>query len=509
MNSLAGPRLAVLALAAMAAVVFGIDPGLAVHDHSTHYHLSTHAHAPMPYRFTIQEAKSDPTGQTDSGGTAVTHRAGGIEITSGAAVKKAPDARVYRTGHGAWEPTMGITKKGNVFINADGPSIIGSTNEGASWKTVFDGHFTTADPYMYVDPATSRIFANDLVPPCHLVSFSDDEGKTWTTAPPAGCMVNEDHQTIFAGPAPEGGDKPDGYKNVVYLCAIGGGISAASTGSICSKSLDGGMTFIPTGTPAFNDDPRQPGDYGAPGVCNGANAHGVVGPDGTVYLPRGWCGQPWLAISHDEGLTWERVQISDLGMPCCADVEGTPGQLYTHEAAVVADRKGNVYYSWVAADRLPYLSISRDRGETWGEPMMIGPPGLREGLLPGMTLGADGKIAVFYMGSENSPWNPATSEAEGDFAGEHWNAYITMTANALGKDPVFHTATLNDPEHPMWIGPCGPDPIRCGWGDFLDIVISPKGEPWAVAVDLCNKKECSSGGGEAVVGRLVGGPKLK
>jgi hypothetical protein len=175
---------------------------------------------------------------------------------------------------------------------------------------------------------------------------------------------------------------------------------------------------------------------------------------------------------------------------------------------VVADSEGNVYFSWVAADRLPYLSISRDRGETWGEPMMIGPPGLREGLLPGMAIGADGKIAVFYMGSSNSPWDPKTGEADGDYATERWNAYVTTTANALARKPLFYTATLNDPAHPMWIGPCGPDPIRCGWGDFLDIVVSPQGEPWAVAVDLCQGTECTTSG-EAVVGRLVGGPSLR
>jgi len=152
--------------------------------------------------------------------------------------------------------------------------------------------------------------------------------------------------------------------------------------------------------------------------------------------------------------------------------------------------------------------VSRDGGKTWGKPLMIGPPGLREGLLPGITVGADGKIAVFYMGSTNSPWNPAKKEAEGSYENERWNAYVTMSVNADDKNPVFYSATLNDPKHPMWIGACGPDPIRCGWGDFLDIVVSPKGEAWAVAVDLCTGADCS-GSGEAVIGRLVGGPSLR
>ena len=84
-----------------------------------------------------------------------------------------------------------------------------------------------------------------------------------------------------------------------------------------------------------------------------------------------------------------------------------------------------------------------------------------------------------------------------------------MTANALSRRPTFYSVTLNDPSEPMWIGACGPDPVRCGWGDFLDIVISPKGEAWAVAVDLCPKGDKCSGGGETVIGRLVGGPDLR
>ena len=34
-----------------------------------------------------------------------------------------------------------------------------------------------------------------------------------------------------------------------------------------------------------------------------------------VYLPRDYCSQPWLAISRDEGLTWETVQVAKNGMP--------------------------------------------------------------------------------------------------------------------------------------------------------------------------------------------------
>lgn len=478
------------------------------HQHeASHRHRQTMPDLDLFDPSAFGPAERDPSGQEGSGGRAVAHRSGGRQIGNAAA---GPDARLFRTGFGSFEPTLGVTKDGSLFTNALGemgePLVIRSSDEGGSWEMVFDGHGITADPYLYVDPDTSRIFANDLLPPCHLISHSDDLGETWTTAPPASCGFNEDHQTIFSGPAPEGGTEPEGYPNVVYLCSLGGGISIASTASVCSKSLDGGVTFLPTGAPAFNDDPRQSGDFGVPGLCNGANAHGYVGPDGTVYLPRGWCGQPWLAISKDEGTTWTRVQVADNGMACCAKVEGQDGELYSHEAGVVADGSGNIYYTWVALDRLPYLAISRDGGETWSEPMMIGPPGIRETLLPGIALGAKGKIIVQYMGSSTSPWNGEA--AEGSYENATWNGYVTMTTQALHDDPLFYSATINDPADPLWRGECGPDPIRCAWGDFLDVVIDRDGRPWWVAVDLCAGQECG-GSGEAIIGSLVGGPRLR
>jgi hypothetical protein len=301
--------------------------------------------------------------------------------------------------------------------------------------------------------------------------------------------------------------EPSGYKNVVYLCAIGGGISAASSASLCSKSLDGGMTFVPTGTPAFNNDPRHTGDLGVPGLCNGTNGHGFVGRDGTVFLPRGWCGQPWLAISHDEGATWTRVQVADNGMSCCGRADGMEVGIPSHEAGVVTDEKGNIFYSWIAADRLPYLAVSRDGGESWSKPKMIGPPGLEEANLPGMAIGPNGGIVIRYLATENSPWNG--KEVDGDYDNTTWNAYLTVIADPLASNPVLYTATVNDTSEPLFIGECGPDPIRCGWGDFQDVVVDHRGGVWSVEVDLCaGKKGDGCDMSEAIIGRLVGGPKL-
>ena len=84
-----------------------------------------------------------------------------------------------------------------------------------------------------------------------------------------------------------------------------------------------------------------------------------------------------------------------------------------------------------------------------------------------------------------------------------------MSVDALGNDPVFLTATVNDPRDPLVRGKCGP--VQCQQQvDFLSATISPDGTPWAAFVDGCPADEaqpCASSG-MGILGRLVGGPPL-
>src|SRR5207247_1572816 len=76
------------------------------------------------------------------------------------------------------------------------------------------------------------------------------------------------------------------------------------------------------------------------------------------------------------------------------------------DAGRSAGDRGNVYYFWIAHDRLPYLAVSRDGGKHWSKPVMVGPPNLEEAALPTMDIGAEGNVAMTYMGSTNSPGPP-------------------------------------------------------------------------------------------------------
>jgi hypothetical protein len=457
-----------------------------------------------------QYADRDVSGLRGAG-TIVTYRAGSPRAQRDGHGK----VRLFMTGTLGIEPTFGIDSAGTLF--AQGMSqeltnrsvVVRSTDRGRSWKDISPRlasgndweHSWTQDPYLTVDVETGRVFTSDLLFPApgQMFSYSDDGGRSWKTTVIS--VEQTDHQTVFAGP-PAATDTTTGYKNAVYNCAANVFATAvASHATTCVKSLDGGATWRLTGSPPYVNDPRAgAGTAGAPGACSGLTGQGFVDRRGTVYLPRGWCEQPWVAISDDGGLTWERVQVADNGM--AASDSGPPDEVPqpSHEAAVVADHKGNVYYSWIAADLLPYLAVSTDEGRTWSEPIRVSPPGVTQTSLPAIAIaphGPGGKVALGYMGSTNAPGPPYQVD-EASYEGATWNGYLTVSTNVLEREPRFRTATINDPERPLVTGKCGT--LRCGAQyEFIDVQVGPDGTPWMAVIDGC----CAAIG-QLMVGRIDG-----
>ena len=451
-------------------------------------------------------AHAGQKGTEGAGGKAVAHYAGGKKINKSGV----PSSRLFRVGLPSGEPTLGVTNEDNVYYVAIQTNtrieVVKSANQGSTWKIVSpklpngrNAQLLTFDPYVWVDNSegVDRIYTIDLTVACAYLSYSDDEAKTWVTNPLACGRAVNDHHTLFGGPAKM--SPTVGYPNVLYYCW-----NDVATSS-CSKSLDGGITWTVTGSPAFLGP-----DAEEQRSCGGLHGHGHVDDKGNVYLPRGYCGQPHLAISRDEGATWEQFQVANNGSN-------------DHEMSVATDAKGNLYVTWVAPDRLPYLAVSKNGGKKWTKPMMIAPPGVNETNLPSLDVGGEGKVAIAYMGTENSPgmnkkgeWpnqggcSAITSCPSGDeYEKTTWNAYTTVTKNALSNNPVFYSATVNDKKDPIKRGRCGPGRCDTTIYDFIDIVVAPDGQVWSAWVDACtmvctDPKATSSSGNDGVVGTLVG-----
>ena len=393
-------------------------------------------------------------------------------------------------GRDAAEPTMGVDKDGVAFYAAgafDGPAglahtkIFRSTDNGTTWQdTTFgasgqDFPPTTLDPYVYVDSATGRVFSIDLFGAGSFLVYSDDKGETWQQSAISAPGVN-DHQTFFTGPPPKANPlitTQDTFPNVAYYCVNTLG------GASCSLSTDGGQTFQPTTQPFTG--------------FGGLHGHGEVDADGRVFIPYGTGGTN-IAISEDGGVTWENVEVSP-EIPA-ADVH----------TAVAADRAGNLYYVWYdGRELLPYLSVSRDHGKTWGKPMMIAPPGVHDVNFPEIVAGDAGKIAIIFPGSSVDDQEDETRP---------WHAWMTVSTNALDPNPLF-VANVADPGDVLHRGTCNG---RCaGMFDFLDLQLSLKdGTAWATFTDTCTpENDCptdrSSGlatDAQGVAVHQIFGPKL-
>ena len=463
---------------------------------------------------------------------AIAHHAGGVVVETPEGEDETLIPCLAPTGWRTAEVGIVVSNAGSVLFHPAVGSpptglplgILRSVRLGARWQFIQPPSGGNIPPWTFaddgnlgIDRLTGRVFQDipgyfNLAPGVSStarVNFSDDGGRTWSVG---GMPVmrfasgNDDNVKIFAGPpTKEFEHLMRGYPNVVINCA-------GHKPLRCQTSFDGGLTWGPPSDLPF--PPELAPIQGSLQDCSNFGSNGVVGPDGTIYVGYTPCNRPYVGISHDEGSTWQAVRV--------ADVE----TIGWGQAAVGVDEQGNLYSAWVAAaNRLPYLAVSRDGGLRWSEPMMIGAPGVNEAALPRLVTGPRGQVAIGYFGSTNSPGAPfpapctAYPQAPTEpatacpaWSNVTWNSYITETFNALHRQPLFWSASLNDPAQPTWygcsasslgvirldesapfkVGPdsdwtggCGPGPNASGRQDYIAMNMAPDNTPWVGLGQAC------------------------
>lgn len=342
---------------------------------------------------------------------------------------------------GAGEPNIAALPDGALFVTSptglqakpnalEGAAYLWrSTDGGATWDTLRApdpgpagvGPFCSCDADVVSSP-DGTVYFSDWWDGNYMMEASADGGETWTSNPfltrEATPFVRVDRQWLVAG---EGGFVGLFYSYFAQLVDVPGApLSELASGVHAVFSTDGGASF---------GQPLVVVDHGV------QIAHPRMLPDGTLVMPYGdmpgsWrdAGAVMLAVSKDQGASWEHVQV--------AEVPEGFDNLWAVQGDV--DATGAVHVGWAARVdddvMATYLSTSRDLGQTWTAPLALRAEGLN--FLPWVAATGNGTVAVGWYGGD-ATGDPSEADAP-------WYAYVaesrdggeTFAVHRVSEDPV-------------------------------------------------------------------------
>lgn len=366
------------------------------------------------------------------------------------------------------EPSLGVDWKTDAAFVQAGLTTAKATFDDAgsvTWSdvTAASESLISLDAIAASDTGTGRFFVSQLTAVGSLMSYTDNDGKSWQPSQGSGSPAGVDHQTVGAGPYPaEGALRLTGsYPNAVYYCSQDIGTA------LCARSDDGGQTFgagIPTYTEAD---------------CIGLHGHVRVGPNGVVYLPNKNCnGKAAVVVSTDAGLTWT--------------VNKLPGSTNSlSDPSVAAGKDGTAYASWVNGDGTVHAAVSTDRGRTWTSSYDLGAQvGVVNAELPSTIAGDGDRAAVAFYGTKTAGNAQdqyfGQDSAHKEYVGAEQHLYVATTYD---RGRTWKTVDVT-PHDPAQRGRICLGGTSCTGGDrnlldFLDINVDATGHVLVAWTDGC------------------------
>lgn len=351
----------------------------------------------------------------------------------------------------AGEPSLGVNGKTGALMYQASTStykVVVDAAGNATWTDVTPlASLINIDPILSTDRTTGRTFAGGLDGECSLLSYTDNDGASWTPMTNA-CAIAFDHQSIGSGPWAASGKVTSLYNRAVYYCA-------QTSYDMCATSRDGGLTFGP-GVPVL-------------GACAGLHGHVKVSADGTAYLPNANCGgKAGGGISTNSGLTWSSYVIPGSSQPATG-----------FDPSVGTTPDNTLYEAWQGADNHTYVAKSTNHGSSWSTPVDVGASlGVVNSTFQSVIAGDNGRVAVAYLGS-TTPGNPFAQSWNGV-----WDLYVSTTYDGGATWTTVKATT--DPVQRGWM--CA-DGTTCGSGrnllDFMDVNMTKDGRVVVGYADGC------------------------
>jgi hypothetical protein len=357
----------------------------------------------------------------------------------------------FPDANNAGEPSLGVNGKTGAMMYQSYASTYKVTVNAAgtpTWTNVTPvHHLFNIDPILATDRTTGRTFAGGLAGECSALSYTDNDGASWTPMGNA-CAGVFDHESIGSGPWKGGTPLGATYSRAVYYCAQNGN-------DACATSSNGGLSF---GAPVL-----------VSGACGSLHGHVKVSPDGTAYLPNAHCGgKAGGAITTNNGGAWRSYTIPGSSEPA-----------FGFDPSVAITPDNTVYESWQGADNHSYVAKSTDHGTTWSTPIDLGASvGVVTSTFQAAIAGDNGRVAVAYLGSTTGG-NPFASSWNGV-----WDLYVSYSYDAGATWSTVKATT--DPVQRGWM--CA-DGTTCGSGrnllDFMDANVTNDGRVVVGYADGC------------------------
>lgn len=325
--------------------------------------------------------------------------------------------------------------------------------EAATWSApaILDPTRSGGEPILLLTPQGTLLYAAhpgythvkpppgpEVLAPTSGQSYlwrSEDDGATWVLV--TGAAENAPRNAATGFSDPDLASNADGSLLVWTDLQVLAGISTAA-------SRDDGVTW-PDAQPAA----ASPGD-------RGVDRPWLAFANGTFYLLYNGDGDGhWRLRASEDGVEWrDHATPGDGSFPGALIADPGSGALYvgngdkvwwsedgarfqasplpTERAltGIVAQRPavddgGNVYFAWSELDSVWYAS-SRDHARTWSAPVRLWSNGTH--VWPWPVAGAEGKLAVAWLGTAEVGEDPAAMEAV-------WTVHVAFVDDAASGEP--------------------------------------------------------------------------